>query len=117
MDALPPEPLSTAVEPVSVAPRTFALTFGATPTQKNWTDRRTVTWPELAEKLTKHEVGPKEGSCIAPAIFEAHVDISLTLNRLTSSCFTRIAGTRWRKSTLRFGRVGGRQSFIQRIHI
>lgn len=69
MDALPPEPLSTAVEPVSVAPRTFALTFGATPTQKNWTDRRTVTWPALAERLTKHEVGPKEGSCIVPAIF------------------------------------------------
>ena len=35
VDALPPEPLSTAVEPVSVAPRTFALTFGATPTQNN----------------------------------------------------------------------------------
>lgn len=28
-----------------------------------------MTWPELADLLTRHEIGPKEGTCIVPAIF------------------------------------------------
>ena len=69
MNVLAREPLSGAVEPARTAPRTFALTFGAMPTQKDWTDRRTITWPALARILTNHEVGPKAGSCVVPAIF------------------------------------------------
>jgi P4 family phage/plasmid primase-like protien len=48
--------------------RTYACTFGHY-LDKDWTDRRDLTWPELAEILTQHQVGPKEGTCIVPAIF------------------------------------------------
>ena len=34
-----------------------------------WTDRRELRWSDLAALLTTHGVGPKEGSCIVPAIF------------------------------------------------
>jgi P4 family phage/plasmid primase-like protien len=48
--------------------RTYACTFGHY-LDKDWTDRRDLTWPELADFLTQHQVGPKEGTCIVPAIF------------------------------------------------
>ena len=69
MNALPREPLPGGVAPARTAMRCFTLTFGATEMQKDWTDRRTITWTELGEKLTRHEVGPKEGPCIVPATF------------------------------------------------
>jgi hypothetical protein len=53
----------------SATSRTYSFTFG-TYTQKNgWKDRRALTWDGLAEILTTHEVGQKEGTCIIPAVF------------------------------------------------
>ena len=48
--------------------RTYTCTFG-TFTSTEWTDQRSHSWAELTALLTRHEVGPKEGSCIVPAIF------------------------------------------------
>lgn len=45
------------------------LTFGHYTQSAPWTDARLLTWPDLAALLTAHEVGPKEGSCIVPAVF------------------------------------------------
>lgn len=50
------------------AAHTFGFTFGMH-THTNWTDRRRLIWPELAELLTRHEIGHKEGACIVPATF------------------------------------------------
>lgn len=49
--------------------RTFGFTLGKASTQTDWSDRRAATWPDLAAVLTKHTIGPKEGSCIVPARF------------------------------------------------
>ena len=38
-------------------------------TSTSWTDQRELSWPELTEVLTTHEVGQKEGSAIVPATF------------------------------------------------
>jgi len=60
----------TATADCSIAAtlQTYCCTFG-TYTQTVWTDRRNLSWPELTEKLTRHEVGPKEGPSIVPATF------------------------------------------------
>lgn len=47
----------------------FTATFGVYNQTGPWTDIRALSWPELTAKLTAHEVGPKEGSCIVPATF------------------------------------------------
>lgn len=49
--------------------RGYRFTFGYYTQKEPWTDCRSLTWPELAAKLTTHEVGRKEGTCIVPAVF------------------------------------------------
>ncbi len=61
MNALPPGRGDETARP-------FSATFGAY-TQTVWTDRRSLSWPELVEVLTRHTVGRKEGTCIVPAVF------------------------------------------------
>ena len=53
----------------SSAERRFSITLGLYNQTAPWTDVRSLLWPELARLLQSHEVGPKEGSCIVPAIF------------------------------------------------
>jgi hypothetical protein len=48
---------------------TFTATFGVYNQTEPWTNTKSLTWPDLTAKLTAHEVGPKEGSCIVPATF------------------------------------------------
>ncbi len=50
------------------APPVLRFTFGFW-TSTSWTDRRELSWPELTEVLTKHQVGQKEGDAIVPATF------------------------------------------------
>ena len=47
---------------------TYACTFGIY-NYVTWTDVRHVPWSELADLLTTHGVGQKEGTCVVPAIF------------------------------------------------
>lgn len=62
--------------------RTFACTFGQGLTQTVWNDRRNLTWPALADLLTKHERGRKEGSCIVPATFRGTRRIQADADRI-----------------------------------
>jgi len=48
---------------------TYACTFGHYIQAGPWTDVRRFSWPDFAELLTHHEIGPKEGACIVPATF------------------------------------------------
>ncbi len=54
--------------PSGTAP-TYRFTLGTYDQTTPWTDLRELIWPELADLLTRHEVGPKEGNCIVPATF------------------------------------------------
>jgi hypothetical protein len=45
-----------------------SLTFG-TYTDPEWTNVRELTWADLAEILTQHKAGKKEGTCAVPAVF------------------------------------------------
>src|SRR4051812_31005729 len=56
-------------EPPSGSVPTYSCTFGIYNQTAPWDDTRTLPWSELTILLTGHEVGPKEGSCIVPAIF------------------------------------------------
>ncbi|MEO3476016.1 phage/plasmid primase, P4 family [Roseomonas sp. CAU 1739] len=47
----------------------FTFTFGTFNQLTPWTDRQSLSWTDLALRLTSHEVGPKEGTCIVPAVF------------------------------------------------
>lgn len=47
----------------------YGVTFGVHNQTTPWGDRRRLAWAELAALLTRHEVGPKEGRCIVPAVF------------------------------------------------
>ena len=49
-------------------PSALRFTFGLW-TSKSWTDRRELSWLELATVLTAHKIGQKEGSAIVPATF------------------------------------------------
>lgn len=49
--------------------RPFTCTFGHYTQTGPWTDRRALLWADLARLLTTHEIGPKEGTCIVPAVF------------------------------------------------
>lgn len=51
------------------AKQAYRFSFGLTSTQTEWTDRRSLSWTELTSLLTTHEIGPKEGTCIVPAVF------------------------------------------------
>ena len=49
------------------------VTFGTGKTQTAaWSDERELSWPDLADLLTSHAVGPKEGPCIVPAVFRSN---------------------------------------------
>jgi hypothetical protein len=48
---------------------TYGCTFGHFNQTEPWSDVRSLSWPDLADLLTRHEVGAKEGSCIVPATF------------------------------------------------
>ena len=69
--------------------RTFACTFGQGLTQTVWNDRRNLTWPALADLLTKHERGRKEGSCIVPATFRGTRRIQADADRIRPRCAGR----------------------------
>lgn len=45
------------------------LTFGHYTQTGPWSDVRTMDWADFARLLTTHEIGRKEGTCFAPAIF------------------------------------------------
>lgn len=47
----------------------YGFTFGASETATVWTDRQRLSWARLAELLTTHKSGKKEGRCIVPAVF------------------------------------------------
>lgn len=49
----------------------FTFTFGTFNQLTPWTDRQSLSWTDLALRLTSHEVGPKEGTCIVPATFRS----------------------------------------------
>jgi len=51
------------------AQSTYRCTFGTYTQGTPWTDVRPLSWPGLAALLTQHEVGPKEGTCVVPAVF------------------------------------------------
>jgi len=50
-------------------PPALVVTFGTYTQSTPWTDVRALAWPTLADLLTHHQVGPKEGTCIVPAVF------------------------------------------------
>ena len=47
----------------------LTFTFGVYNQTAPWTDIRRLTWLQLEELLTTHEVGAKAGTCIVPATF------------------------------------------------
>lgn len=47
----------------------YRFTFGDFNQSSAWSDRQTLSWPQLASILTHHEIGQKEGRCIVPATF------------------------------------------------
>ncbi|WPB83747.1 hypothetical protein [Sediminicoccus rosea] len=50
--------------------REFRLTFGTADDQTApWTDIRSLTWSDICGLLTRHQIGPKKGTCIVPACF------------------------------------------------
>lgn len=60
---------ATEAEVVEADAKVYGCTFGHYTQTGPWTDRRAMTWSTLATLLTIHQVGPKEGTCIVPAIF------------------------------------------------
>ncbi|WP_431285593.1 hypothetical protein ACQW02_12655 [Humitalea sp. 24SJ18S-53] len=59
-DAIPNRPPEVA---------TYRATFGYYAQNTPWNDVRNLTWVELADVLTTHSPGPKQGDCIVPAVF------------------------------------------------
>ena len=61
----------TGTEPggASASGRTYHCTFGHFTQTTPWSDIRNLPWLEMATLLTRHEVGPKEGTCLVPATF------------------------------------------------
>jgi hypothetical protein len=64
--------MSTQTADCSLGPTlalsTYTCTFGYY-TDTVWSERRSLGWAELASLLTEHQIGPKEGTCVVPAIF------------------------------------------------
>ncbi len=50
-------------------PASFLVTLGKSSKQRVWKDKRTITWDELSQNLTDHQVGEKDGYCFIPGIF------------------------------------------------
>jgi len=81
------------------------LTFGHYTQAEPWSDRRTMPWEDLARLLTTHVVGPKEGTCVVPAVFSGaqrkkaeavQIDVAMldsdsgaTLDEITASITAR----------------------------
>jgi hypothetical protein len=51
----------------------ITLTFGHYIQKEPWADVRTLTWSEMAQTATSHEVGAKTGTCFVPAVFAPSV--------------------------------------------
>jgi hypothetical protein len=49
--------------------RLYSLTFGLYNQTDAWADVRSCSWLDLSALLTTHEIGPKAGTCIVPAVF------------------------------------------------
>lgn len=49
--------------------RPFTFTFANSHTEQRWTERRSMSFDEMASIFTKAEIGPKNGTCYTPAIF------------------------------------------------
>ncbi|WP_052214199.1 phage/plasmid primase, P4 family [Belnapia sp. F-4-1] len=47
----------------------YTCTFGIFNQTTPWADVRSYSWLELGGLLSDHQIGPKEGSCIVPAVF------------------------------------------------
>jgi hypothetical protein len=56
-------------EPAPGSLTTYSCTFGHFQQTTSWTDVRALAWLAVAEILTRHEIGPKEGTGIVPATF------------------------------------------------
>ena len=61
--------VETQVQSTEPTGATFTFTFGTYNQTAPWTDVRTLSWPDLANLLVRHEPGQKEGTCIVPATF------------------------------------------------
>src|SRR4051812_13203368 len=72
--------------------RNYGFTFGVSHTQEAWLDRRTATWPELMEMLTKHAQGRKEGSCFVPALFRGQRRIKSEADQIDLAVLDADAG-------------------------
>ena len=48
---------------------TYDFTFGVHNQTTPWTDVRALPWHAVVDLLRRHCVGPKAGSCVAPAVF------------------------------------------------
>lgn len=69
--ALPLEPQAPSASPAEIKSDDVKvwITSGETHTQRIWPEASETPWPALRERLMKHGVGPKEGSCFVPAAF------------------------------------------------
>ena len=47
----------------------FWLTFGRSKTERNWNNKRSLSFRELAELVADAPVGGKDGTCYTPAVF------------------------------------------------
>ena len=64
--------MNDQVDPIPAeepSPATYTCTFGIYNQATSWSDVRSLPWAELAQLLTQHEVGQKEGTCLVPAVF------------------------------------------------
>lgn len=59
----------TTPEAAARTGQTYGFTFGVHNQDTPWINIRAMSWPELADLLIQHGTGPKEGACIAPAVF------------------------------------------------
>ena len=62
-------PWEQAPDADDAAEPAYGFTFGHYTQAGPWSDRRSLTWADLGTLLTTHEIGPKEGTCIVPAVF------------------------------------------------
>jgi hypothetical protein len=70
------------------------VTFGIADDQTTpWTDVRALAWSDLCGLLTRHEVGPKKGSCIVPALFRGRRRKKADADRIEIAMLDSDAGT------------------------
>jgi hypothetical protein len=75
---------------VATAP-SYRFTFGHY-LNTSWPDVRNLTWSELVALLTRHKVGPKEGSCIVPAVFRGTLRRKMDAERIDVAFLDSDAG-------------------------